>query len=223
MGIWAAVKYALNSTLGTSGFLSLDKMIQAHGTQTFTSNGTFTVPDGVTKIWVTAFGAGGSGYDFDGGQGGDFVVKKAFTVNPGNSISITVGKGNLNNDGGATVIGNLITLAGGGKGGNARSHRGALGGTSINDVEVAAQNTVFAYGGLKGITYRFSDSTYKGGYGGGAGYGRGGYGGRGTDNSSTGFSGEKGGIGAGGGGGGDGTRHIGTPGIGGDGIVIIEW
>ena len=213
VGSW--VIDTVNSVLGT--------LINTHGTQTFTSNGTFTVPDGVTKILVTAFGAGGSGHDFDGGQGGDFVVKKAFTVNPGNSISITVGKGNLNNDGGATVIGNLITLAGGGKGGNARSHRGALGGTSISGVEVAAQNTVFAYGGLKGITYRFSDNTYIGGYGGGAGYGRGGYGGEGTDNSSTGGSGGKGDIGAGGGGGGDGTRHIGTPGSGGDGIVIIEW
>lgn len=60
MGIWAAVKYALNSTLGTSGFLSLDKMIQAHGTQTFTEDGTFTVPAGVTKILVTACGGGAS-------------------------------------------------------------------------------------------------------------------------------------------------------------------
>ena len=78
MGIWAAVKYALNSTLGTSSFLSLDKMIQAHGTQTFTEDGTFTVPAGVTKILVTAFGAGGGGgrYDASGGQGGDRVIKK---------------------------------------------------------------------------------------------------------------------------------------------------
>ena len=65
MGIWAAVKYALNSTLGTSSFLSLDKMIQAHGTQTFTEDGTFTVPAGVTKILVTAFGAGGGGGRYD--------------------------------------------------------------------------------------------------------------------------------------------------------------
>ena len=67
MSVWAEIKNALNSTLGTSDFLSLDKMIQAHGTQTFTSDGTFTVPAGVTKILVTAFGAGAGG-NHSGGQ-----------------------------------------------------------------------------------------------------------------------------------------------------------
>lgn len=71
------IKAYLNSTIGTSGFQSLDKMLPAKsGTQTFTENGTFTVPDGVTKILVTAFGGGGSGYGLGGGQGGNFVIKK---------------------------------------------------------------------------------------------------------------------------------------------------
>lgn len=221
MGIWAAVKYALNSTLGTSSFLSLDKMIQAHGTQTFTKDGTFTVPDGVHKILVTAFGAGGSGYDYDGGQGGDFVIKKAFMVTPNDSLSITVGKGELKKDGGATVIGNLITLEGGGRGGVKRNHKGALGGTTVNHVEAAAQNTVFANGGLRGAT-NTSSSGGPGGYGGGAGYGRGGNGAKGNTKYLKGLDGEDGGIGAGGGGGGYGDI-LGTPGIGGNGIVIIEW
>ena len=50
VGAW--VIDTVNSVLGT--------LIKTHGTQTFTSDGTFTVPDGVTKILVTAFGAGGS-------------------------------------------------------------------------------------------------------------------------------------------------------------------
>lgn len=199
----------------------LSTLIQAHGTQTFTSDGTFTVPDGVTKILVTAFGAGGSGYDYDGGQGGDFVIRKAFMVTPNDSLSITVGKGSLDNDGGATVIGNLITLAGGGKGGKKRNHKGALSGANVNTVDVAAQNTVFAHGGLHGANNPSSDGG-RGGYGGGAGYGRGGAGGKGYLEGYKGFDGENGGIGAGGGGGGYGST-LGTPGIGGDGIVIIEW
>ena len=211
VGSW--VIDTVNSVLGI--------LIQAHGTQTFTSDGTFTVPDGVTTLLVTAFGAGGSGYNYDGGQGGDFVIRKAFMVTPNDSLSITVGKGNLNNDGGATVIGNLITLAGGGKGGKKRNHKGALGGTTVNRVEVAAQNTVFAHGGLRG-TDNTSSSGGSGGSGGGAGYGRGGDGANGNTEYYVGFNGENGGIGAGGGGGGYGSR-IGTPGIGGNGIVIIEW
>ena len=211
VGAW--VIDTVNSVLGT--------LIKTHGTQTFTSDGTFTVPDGVTKILVTAFGAGGSGYDYNGGQGGDFVIRKAFMVTPNDSLSITVGKGNLNKDGGATVIGNLITLEGGAKGGGKRNHKGSLSGTSVNGVAVAAQNTVFAHGGLNGARNN-SSSGGPGGFGGGAGYGRGGSGADGNTEYSVGFKGENGGIGAGGGGGGHGSS-IGTPGIGGDGIVIIEW
>ena len=215
------IKAYLNSTVGTSEFQPLDKMLPPHGVQTFTEDGMFTVPAGVTKILITAFGAGGSGYDYNGGQGGDFVTRKAFMVTPSDSLSITVGKGELEKDGGATVIGNLITLEGGGRGGAKRKHKGALGGTTVNSVEVAAQNTVFAHGGLIGSN-NTSSSGGRGGYGGGAGYGRGGNGAKGNTSYYTGFSGENGGIGAGGGGGGYGST-LGTPGIGGDGIVIIEW
>nr|DAU98908.1 MAG TPA: hypothetical protein [Bacteriophage sp.] len=128
MGIWAAVKYALNSTLGTSDFLSLDKMIQAHGTQTFTEDGTFTVPVGVTKIWITACGGGAScnrGSSSNaaaGGQGGACIFKKAFKVTPGQKIPITIGRGGIYESttggvaGNSTVVGNLVTLPGGARG-----------------------------------------------------------------------------------------------------------
>lgn len=223
MGIWAAVKYALNSTLGTSSFLSLDKMIQAHGTQTFTSDGTFTVPDGVTKIWITAFGGGGGGNKV-GGQGGSWILRKAFSVVPGTTIPITIGAGGTGEenrgtstsgtDGGATVIGNLITLAGGVLGGKNPpvGHNGALGGLSDG------KDSPMSYGGVIGVP----DGSCDGGGGGGAGYGRGGNGGDGRA-STYGYSGDDGGIGAGGGGGGSSNRYRGSGGNGGNGIAIIEW
>ena len=115
VGAWVIA--TVNSVLGT--------LIQAHGTQTFTSNGTFTVPAGVTKILVTACGGGascssasGSQYAA-GGQGGACIYKKAFQVTPGQKIPITVGKGGVYNGdtggvaGNPTVVGNLVTLPGG--------------------------------------------------------------------------------------------------------------
>lgn len=224
MRIWEAVKYTLNSTLGTSNFLPLDRMIQAHGTQTFTSDGTFTVPAGVTKIWVTAFGGGGGGKTGGaGGQGGDRVIKKAYSVTPKTNIPITIGVGGEeNNDGGATVIGNIVTLAGGGKGGSPKSHSGSLGGPE----NMNGMDSPMANGGLRGSDSYYDGRTYDGGGGGGGGYGRGGNGGYGTaSGGSYAGNGENGGIGAGGGAGGSATanKYDGIGGKGGDGIVIIEW
>lgn len=218
------IKAYLNSTLGTSDFLSLDKIIQAHGVQTFTKNGTFTVPAGVTKILVTAFGAGGGGgrYSEGGGQGGDRVIKKLYSVVPGTVIPITIGKGGAEaSDGGATVIGNLVTLAGGGKGGSPKSHRGSLGGgKSMNGMDSPIAN-----GGYRGSDEIYDSTTYPGGGGGGGGYERGGNGGYAVTGSHA-QNGEYGGIGAGGGAGGksrDGSGYHGRGGAGGNGIVIIEW
>lgn len=121
---WAEVKHALNSTLGENGFSSLDKMIQG-GVKRFTENGTFTVPDGVCKILITACAGGGGGrYNPNppagGGQGGEWVFKSPYIVSPGDSISITVGEGGTNSSplGGNTIIGSLLTLLGGGVTGN---------------------------------------------------------------------------------------------------------
>lgn len=137
MGIWAGIKYALNSTLGTKNFMPLDKLVTAHGVQEFTSSGTFVVPDGVHKIWVTACGGGGGGGGYDnettddyytcygaGGGGAACVVRRPFAVTPGQEIAITIGSGGAKGGsaangsaGGSTVIGDLITLAGGKGGG----------------------------------------------------------------------------------------------------------
>lgn len=214
------IKAYLNSTIGTSGFQSLDKMLPAKsGTQTFTENGTFTVPDGVTKIWITAFGAGAGG-NHSGGQGGARIIKKAYSVTPQTSIQITIGiGGTAGNDGGATVIGNLVTLEGGGSK-QFKKHNGALGGRYGARADAYSENgqdSPESYGGKGGYNRSSTGGdVYSGGGGGGAGFGRGGDGGDGDYSSNA---GKDGGIGAGGGGGGQRA----SSGDGGNGIVIIEW
>lgn len=119
-----------------------------------TSSQTITIPDWVTEIYVTASAGGGGGggggggdttyYGAGGGGGGagESIIKRKFTVPAGASLSITigaagvganssVGTGNDGNAGGNTVIGNLITLTGGGggKGGiNTPTSGGTIGG-----------------------------------------------------------------------------------------------
>ena len=88
----------------------------ASGVQTFTEDGTFIVPAGVHKIFVTAF-AGGGGGNADGGQGGEYVVRRMFAVEPLSQLEITIGTGGKGwtnagqsaGYGGATVISGLIT------------------------------------------------------------------------------------------------------------------
>lgn len=238
MGIWAAVKYALNSTLGTSGFLSLDKMIQAHGSQTFTANGTFTVPEGVTKILVTACGGGASSNRGTttnyaaGGQGGACILKKAFNVTPGQKISITVGKGGIYESkiggvaGNPTVIGNLITLPG-----------GAQGSTSYNGIPSRSQVDGGGIGGWGGgfctdgspASFGSDGLIGKGGHTDASTKTHGGGGGSLGDGAIPGYNQYTNayGIPAGPGGGGAWTPYGGTEQNkvqnGGDGIVIIEW
>ncbi len=221
------IKAYLNSTVGTSAFKSLDKMFSVHGVQTFATNGTFTVPACVHKILITACGGGGGGNGISGGWGADYVVKRAFNVEPNTAIQITVGKGGLGQDtnsnpkieatnGGATIIGNLITISGGLKGGNnTRIHKGTKGG----------EDTVFAIAGLEG-TSSGGNTGSTGGQGGGACFGNGGDGG--TNGKYTiGDDATDGGTGAGGGGRaqrlGNSSNSYSKAGNGGNGIVVIEW
>ncbi|MCE2846820.1 MAG: hypothetical protein LW707_07285, partial [Sphingobacteriales bacterium] len=81
----------------TSLFLtSLGAWAQS-GTQTFTSNSTFTVPPGVTSITVECWGGGGKGGSTPntngsfagGGGGGAYVKKNSYPVTPGVTYTIT--------------------------------------------------------------------------------------------------------------------------------------
>lgn len=210
--------------------------------QAFTSSGSFTVPDGITKIYVTACAAGGGGgggcgsapsqvgWPATGGGGGcgQAVVGQTFAVVPGQVIPITVGgkglggaggpangAGSTGTSGGNTVIGSLLTLTGGLPGG---------GGTS--------PTTAGAGNGGGGSPCKGSPGSQAGagGQGGtGASSRLGGGGGGGQPIATSVIAGAAGGVGdIGGGGGGGGTTVVssiagGAGGNGGDGFALIEW
>lgn len=186
---------------------------ESHGVQRFTEDGTFTVPEGVTKILVTAC-AGGEGGHYKSstscasGDGGEWIHKEPYNVVPGQSLTIIVGKGGLKkttstvsqNPGGNTIIGNLVTLLGGGVAGNVNG--GCAGNNSNTDLGNGSDG--FSRGGTRSI----SGSNYYGGGGGSLG--------KGEDAAIS--RGSVAGYGGGGAGHSDSSR-----GKGGDGIVIIEW
>ena len=58
----------------------------------FTLNGTWTIPAGVTKIMIEAWGGGGGGAAGGGGGGGTYIRTKVITVSPGN-ITLNIGTG----------------------------------------------------------------------------------------------------------------------------------
>lgn len=209
-----------------------------------TSSQTVTVPDWVAEIYISGCAAGGgggagagaagSGFVGSGGGGGgagQSVIRKKFAVTPGMVISVTIGAagtpgtksstgqdGGNGGDGGNTVVGNLLTLAGGkgGKGGINRisgNAAGSPGGIGYPDGGYGSDSTA---GNASGDGGAGGNSIF-----GGAGCpGRGGREG-GMDGKSA------NGYGAGGGaGGGSYTAASGNGGAGGagaPGLVIIEW
>ena len=76
----------------------LNGMGNLSGKETFTADGTFTVPRGVTKLRVSGCGAGGSVY------AGEYAIEKAINVIPGEVLQVVVGTG-------ATKLGNYINLS----------------------------------------------------------------------------------------------------------------
>ena len=193
----------------------------------FTSNGAYTFPE--YTVYITAAGAGGGGgggdtsdgrhgYGGGGGSGGRCIYMRSLKRDVGSIENIMIGIGGAGGrtgkkgiNGGATVIGGSITLAGG-YGGNHGASNGRPAGVSAPSgggaggaYEEAGGDSILPKG--KGGTSGSSE-----GGGGGGGFESGGAGGF---KSST--SGKDGGIGAGGGGGGSGFAG----GKGGNGIVII--
>ena len=98
----------------------------------FTSSGTFTVPTGVTRVLVEAWGGGGGGggagiltppatcSSSGGGGGSGGYARSVITVTPGQTYTITIGTGgaggavgSAGQDGGSTSFGNLLTVGGG--------------------------------------------------------------------------------------------------------------
>lgn len=92
-----------------SGVLTWADMSEYKNFVTFGSgSGTWTVPAGVTKIYIEAWGGGGGGSWYAGGGGGGYVCG-IVTVTPGSSVAYTVGTagtGSSSNgtNGGASTI-----------------------------------------------------------------------------------------------------------------------
>ena len=125
-----------------------------YGSQTYTSNGTFTVPAGITKLKVTVKGAGGGGggslWDIgdsaylinrggSGGRGGLNI--QTITVTSGAQHPVTVGRGGMggsndrNSPAGSGVSGgssSFLTVSATGGGGGGGGSYGSAGGSGPN-------------------------------------------------------------------------------------------
>jgi len=121
--------------------------IEAHGTQRFTSSGSWTAPAGVTSIWLSGAAGGGGGgqcaaggHGAGGGGGGECAVDERYAVVPGAAYTVTVGAGGAGATGGAgdgTAGGNgvfgsgpLRTLVGGGGGISSLAAASTIGGAA---------------------------------------------------------------------------------------------
>lgn len=93
--------------------------------ESYSQNSTWTVPTGVTKIKIEAWGGGGGGAFGGGGAAGTYAVSSELTVTPGETITIAIGSSGLAapstasnaSNGGATIVsgtGVYISAAGGG-------------------------------------------------------------------------------------------------------------
>ncbi len=219
------------------------------GFQEFMTTGVFTVPPGVTQVFIEAVGAGGNGgFNGTGGGGGGGYASGVYAVTPLDIIYITVGTGGGGAATGTTHAGGFVSASGGENGvsvPNPEIGGGGNGGTG------SGGNISNFTGGKGGGGYY----TYFGGGGGGAA----GPAGNGSDGGNTiawtgicltpggdgglsgGAPGGNGGKGAGfidaicsvsdpsaggstyGGGGGGGNGNGGGPGNGSGGYVKISW
>jgi hypothetical protein len=116
-----------------SGALQVDGGLTAEGTvtlingirgvtpnhQVFTSNGTFTIPTGITAVKVTVVGGGGAGGGSTGanmgggGASGGCGIKWLTGLTPGNTLSVTVGTGGSGASGAAGGNGAASSVASG--------------------------------------------------------------------------------------------------------------
>jgi len=204
--------------------------ITAHGVQTLTSSGSFTVPAGVTTVYVSAVAGGGGGGGSSGGSSaiasgsgggaaGQSIIRTPYAVTPLASIVVTIGaagsaaSGASGGAGGNTVVGSLVTLtggAGGSQGINTASPAGGGGGAGYPNGSMGTDGGVGSNGG-PGASSPF---------GGGGGSGRGSSGGGQSGAAASGY-------GSGGGGGGgyyiSGAGAASSGGAGAPGLVIFEY
>ena len=107
VGVNGSPKEASTICCGASGTAkTVFKAVAPPGQTVFTSSGTFTVPKGIKQIKVFAVGGGGgcgsswvysdNGVDHGGnGGGGGYTKTSIINVNPGDSISVSIGTGGV--------------------------------------------------------------------------------------------------------------------------------
>jgi hypothetical protein len=190
--------------------------------QLFTSNGTFTAPTGVTKVFITmvAGGGGGRGGNDDGGGGGgggECTILYPYTVTSAGEYAVVVGAagtagadgGYAGGNGGASSFDSLSVSGGAG----ATTSTGAAGGGSRVPRDASGLTpggstfTAGLYGGNGGNAI-----VHDGGGGGGSYYGIGGV----QRTNGTGW-----GSGGGGGYGASGNHQAGGAGT--QGFVLVQW
>lgn len=148
-----------NSSSSNNGYTS--------GMKTFTSSGTFIVPDGVNRLLISGIGAGGGGgggytssYAGGGGGGGsgEWAYRKGISVNSGESIQITIGTGGNGGSGGypggtgtqgsITSVGTYLTLQGGYGGTGGQYEATAAGGQGGGEaIQIASGGIGYSNGG----------------------------------------------------------------------------
>lgn len=132
------------------------------GSQAFTTSGMFTVPSGVTSIFIEVVGAGGAGGgNGGGGGGGGGYAAGVYAVTPLSTLNVTIGAAGGGAGSGTTLVGALISATGGGNGTSVANPNIGGGGTGGAGVSGSLVNRV---GGNGGGGYW----TYFGGGGGGA-------------------------------------------------------
>ncbi|MBP2657930.1 MAG: hypothetical protein H6Q69_962 [Firmicutes bacterium] len=168
------------STVLSSAMVSSSSDSSAHGSELFTSSGTFTVPSGISTVWVSMSGGGGGGSsnsDYSGGGGAAAVLAQETTVTAGASIAVTVGSGgNIGGAGGTSSFGSYTSCAGGGAGSTTGGSAGGTGGTAGETYRYDANGSSKYSGSGGGSIFgsgggRASSSPAGGGYGGGGGAG----------------------------------------------------
>lgn len=180
------------------------------------ASGTFTVPDFIYKLKITAFGAGGGGFA-DGtatpqaGGGGGASGVSIVTVTPGQAIPYTIGSGGAGgNPGGAGGATTLLGLSAGGGAGATAVTAAGLGGTASGfDINLTGQAGCGSSGG----------GTVNDTQGGDAG----GWGGKGGTVRAAASATGRNGLAPGGGGSGGANGAVVTAGDGAGGSILFEW
>lgn len=145
--------------------------------ETFTSNGTFTVPSNVTLIKYTVVGGGGAGgcgytnVTAGGGGSGAWAVGY-LTVTPDEEITVTIGAGGTNagngspgNPGGTSSLGSYVVMGGGGGGISSQTNGGYPGGAG-GELTTIGGTRLMAGSNVGGNAMYTSTGTYYGGSGG---------------------------------------------------------